>query len=375
MIQTETAPNTAPRTTALAASLGWAEPAVRMSEYRGVLTAAQLDAEEQETAALAAAAAVHDLGWMRRVAVRGEDRFRWLSGMVTNTVNDLAANGGAWNLILNAQGRIQGDVWTWRQGDELELAIAADQYDRLLAHLDRFIIMDDVELVALEEQAAIGVTGPEAAAAIARLGLPVLDEPLTQVAAAWNGIEIGVRRSYGSLARHYEICVAAAEAAALWNALVEAGAKPAGANVLEAFRVAEGIPAFGIDIAERDLPQETAQTRALNFNKGCYLGQEIVERIRSRGNVHRHLRHLELEGPVAAPGTELAMAGAETRPAGHITSAAEVALPTGRRSFALAMLRAEAEVGDASLTYTIGAITGAATGTARVLNAAPQLHA
>src|ERR1035437_6963038 len=114
--------------------------------YRGVLTPRELDAPERETAALVSAAAVHDLGWLRRVAVRGEDRFRWLSGMVTNTVNDLGTNAGAWNLVLNAQGRIQGDLYVWREDTALELEIAADQYDRLVAHLERFIIMDDVEL-------------------------------------------------------------------------------------------------------------------------------------------------------------------------------------------------------------------------------------
>ena len=87
----------------------------------------------------------------------------------------------------------------------------------------------------------------------------------------------------------------------LWTALRTAGAIPVGAASLEAFRIAEGIPAYGVDIVERDLPQETSQMRALHFNKGCYLGQEIVERIRSRGNVHRHLRPLELSGPVPAP--------------------------------------------------------------------------
>ncbi len=78
-----------------------------------------MDAPERETAALVSGAAVHDLGWLRRVAVRGEDRFRWLSGMVTNTVNDLGTNAGAWNLVLNAQGRIQGDLHVWREGDAL----------------------------------------------------------------------------------------------------------------------------------------------------------------------------------------------------------------------------------------------------------------
>ena len=89
------------------------------------------------------------------------------------------------------------------------------------------------------------------------------------------------------------------------RACAPAGATPVGCGVAGELRIAEGIPAYGVDIAERDLPQETSQMRALHFNKGCYLGQEIVERIRSRGNVHRHLRPLELTGPVPESGTEL----------------------------------------------------------------------
>ena len=85
----------------------------------GRADATVLDAPETEIEALARGAALHDLGWMRRVAVRGEDRFRWLSGMVTNSVNDLFPNTGAWNLVLNAQGRIQGDLTVWREGEEL----------------------------------------------------------------------------------------------------------------------------------------------------------------------------------------------------------------------------------------------------------------
>ena len=102
---------------------------------------------------------------------------------------------------------------------------------------------------------------------------------------------------------------------------------------LEAFRIAEGIPAYGVDIAERDLPQETSQMRALHFSKGCYLGQEIVERIRSRGNVHRHLRPLELSGPLPAAGAELSFedAAGKTAEAGQITSAAELPLAAGKR--------------------------------------------
>ena len=112
--------------------------------YRGVLTPSELDAPSAESAALTTSAACHDLGWLRRIAVRGEDRFRWLSGMVTNTVHDLADNSGAWNLVLNAQGRIQGDATAWMLEDSILLETAADRVPALMALLDHFIIMDDV---------------------------------------------------------------------------------------------------------------------------------------------------------------------------------------------------------------------------------------
>jgi len=360
-------------TTPLAALLGQAAAPPELTAYRGVLTPQQLDAPERETAALAYGAAVHDLGWLRRVAVSGEDRFHWLSGMVTNTVSDLGENSGAWNFVLNAQGRIQGDLYVWREGDGLSLEIAADQYDRLLTYLGRFIIMDDVELTPLSlneagqltGETALGLTGPLAANLLTRLGLPKLPEPLTSARATWNGMDLRVARTYGALAPHYELWTQAAEIPALWQALVEAGATPAGAASLEAFRIAEGIPAYGIDIAERDLPQETSQLRALCFNKGCYMGQEVVERVRARGNLRRHLRALELFGPLPEAGVGLATEAE----AGQITSAAELPLPAGKRCFALGMIRGESASRDQALNY----IAGTATGRARTLAAPPEL--
>jgi folate-binding protein YgfZ len=345
-----------------------------LAAYRGALTPWKLDAAEKETAALISGAAVHDLGWLRRVAVRGEDRFRWLSGMVTNSVNDLATNGGAWNLVLNAQGRIQGDLYIWRDGDALELEIAADQYERLLTHLERFIIMDDVELVSLSVDAAgelngetaLGLAGALAADVLERLGLPA-PELMTGARAEWNSIGVRVVRAYGVLTPHYELWVKAAEIPALWRTLMEAGATAVGAATLEALRIAEGIPAYGIDIAERDLPQETSQMRALSFSKGCYLGQEIVERIRSRGSVHRHLRPLELVGPVPSTGAELTLEGGGV--AGEITSAAVLQLSGGSRVFALGMIRGEAEVRNQRFAYAVGTVAE----TARILLAPPEL--
>jgi folate-binding protein YgfZ len=373
MTPTDTAATVPAKATQLATLLAATAAAQEPALFRGVLTLCQLDERKREIEALVFRAAAHDLGWLRRFDVRGRDRFRWLSGMVTNTVNDLAPSAGAWNLVLNAQGRIQGDLWVWREGDELELEIAADQCDRLLAHLNHFIIMDDVELVPQEDETVIGLTGPQAGEVLARLGLPALDEPLTQARAQWNGLALHIRRSYGDLAPHYQLWIPAVALRPLWEALLVHGATPVGTAALDAFRIAEGIPAYGIDMVERDLPQETSQLRALCFNKGCYLGQEIVERIRSRATVHRHLRELELTGPMPANGAELALEGSNSengKAPGYITGAAELPLSTGTRIFGLAMMRAEAEAGDHTFTYASGAVSGKA----RILAGPPRLN-
>jgi folate-binding protein YgfZ len=388
--------------TALAALLESSRTSRELAVYRGALTPSELDAPPTETAALAFGAAIHDVGWMRRVALRGADRFRWLSGMVTNTVNDLFPNTGAWNLVLNAQGHLQGDLTVWRGGEEsspkrrsataalggdpllgtpfageseLELEIAADQFEKLLAHLNKFIIMDDVELVPLGDEqvgeagseTAIGMTGPQAGEVLERVGLPVIGSAMAGTTVEWNGWNLRILRTYGVLAQHYEFWLPSAGLAKLWSCLRTGGATPIGCKSLEAFRIAEGIPAFGIDMVERDLPQETSQMRALHFAKGCYLGQEIVERIRSRGNVHRHLRPLELSGPVPQICAELTLEDGTA--AGEIKSAAELALSSGPRVFALGTVRSEAEERGQVFAYKAGAIEG----TARILEAPPKL--
>lgn len=399
------------QTTALSVFLESAGTPHQLIPYRGVLTPQQLDAPERETAALISEAAVHDLGWFRRVAVRGEDRFRWLSGMVTNTVNDLFPNTGAWNFVLNAQGQIQGDLTVWRGGEELspprrkteapggrkntglpadphlgtpfagesglELEIAADQCERLLAHLNRFIVMDDVELVPLGIEApgettgaetAIGLSGPLAVEVLSRLSLPGFPHPLSGAQVEWNGFDLRLVRTFGTLVPHYELWLPVAGLPLLWSALRTAGATPIGCATLSAFRIAEAIPLYGIDIVEKDLPQETSQSRALHFNKGCYLGQEIVERIHSRGNVHRHLRPLELTGPIPAPGTELRLGDGTA--AGVIRSAAALPLAGGARVFGLATMRSEAEERNETFAYTVEGVKGSAS----ILTTPPNLQ-
>jgi folate-binding protein YgfZ len=106
----------------------------------------------------------------------------------------------------------------------------------------------------------------------------------------------------------------------------------------------EGVPRFDVDISDKHLPQETNLTRALNFTKGCYIGQEIVERIRARATVHRSLRLFELQGTAPGslgPGEKIEVKAGDAA-VGELTSVAAIDLPHFRKTLALGVVRAEA---------------------------------
>jgi folate-binding protein YgfZ len=296
----------------------------RLGEYCGADTALSFGDPRGEFAALARGAAVYDLGWRAHFSVEGKDRVRWLNGMVSNNIRDLPAGHGNYNFLLNAQGHIQGDLYICNRGEDFVAETDRGQLDKVLQQLRKYIIMDQVEIVELPKLTAIGIQGPKADQVLQKAGLGGKGPRPGE----WEEATLGSRpmsmvRREAERFTIYELRMPAAEAPAAWEALVAAGATPAGTEALEGFRVAAGIPRYGVDIRERDLPQETGQTQALNFSKGCYLGQEIVERIRSRGNVHRTFSGLVVDGPLPAAGAKIQ---AEGRDVGEITSAAVVPL-------------------------------------------------
>lgn len=306
-----------------------------------------------EFASLVHAAAVFDLGYLTRISITGEDRLRWLNGMVTNTVQSLPQGYGNYTLILNAQGRIQGDGYVYREANRLLLETDRSQSPRLIPHLDHFIIMDDVELQELDaSNTALGLAGPQAPNILNNLGLPVPDS-LAFTPATLQGIPLTVVGAYSVLVPRFELWIAAEHIADVWRILTEAGARPAGVQSLECLRILEGVPRYGADMNDRHLPQEINQPRALNFNKGCYLGQEIVERIRSRATVHRSLRQFELIGETPSSVVELRAEG-DDKPVGEITSASHYSLPGLTRTLAIGIVRVEVLERKSNLTYSGG---------------------
>jgi aminomethyltransferase len=315
----------------------------RFAMYAGAEAPLAFASPQAEFRALRGGSALLDLSWRAKLVLTGEDRSRWLNGMVTNNTRDLPLNQGNYSFVLNAQGRIQGDLVAYNRGDYFLLSTDREQVRAMREFFDRHIIMDDVEVTDISEKlASIAVVGPASRQLLDRAGvtLPEL-QPYQVHNFVWNGIGLTAARG-PALVAGFEFWMHPDNAALLWDGLLAAGAVAAGTVAWEWLLISLGLPRFGIDIRERDLPQETGQQHALHFAKGCYVGQEIVERIRSRGNVHRVFAGFRVQGAAPRPGAKIECGG---QPVGEITSAASIpalAAEDSAITLALGYIRREA---------------------------------
>ncbi len=321
----------------------------RLGDYLGAETAASFGDPRREYAELRSGCGIYDLGWRAKMVATGADRVRWMNGMVTNNVRDLETGHGNYNFLLNAQGRILADLYIYNRGEYLLLDTAQWQAPKLLEVMNKFIIMDDVELTDISPKlTSLAVQGPRARQVLGAAGFKVAEPgPLQVQDIAWNEVGLSITRMASDISDTYELWLAPANAGAVWDALAAGGAKPVGTEALEMFRLAAGIPRYGQDITERYLPQETDQQQALSFKKGCYIGQEIVERIHARALLHRRLTGLEVDGAPPAPGAKIQQDGKDV---GEITSALRVPGNQGDRTLALGYLRLEATTAGAALS-------------------------
>ena len=263
--------------------------------------------------------------------------------MTTNHVQQLTPGTGCYAFFLNAQGHIQADVNLLCLADRFLLDTEPETRERVFRHLDKYIIADDVALEDVTDLlACLSLEGPHAAAVLAAIGAPAPHPDHAEYAhASWNGAV--VERASVTGAPGFRIFMPV-ETKPDWIARLEsAGAIPATPDEARTVRLEHGKPRYGEDIFDTTLPQETQQMHAVHFTKGCYIGQEIVERIRSRGHVNRLLIKLEVEGEAPLAGGAKVAAGAAE--AGEITSSAFS--PALGKVVALAYVRAQ-YAGDAA---------------------------
>ena len=245
--------------------------------------------------ALRSGAAWLDLSARGRITVRGRDRVRLLHNLTSNDVKKMIPGAGCYAFLLNPQGRIQADLCLLSFADHFLIDTEPELREIVQQLIRRYMISDQVELEDITTQtAAIGVEGPGAGS----IHLPP----------GGHGIApISLTGQPG-----YRIYCAAAEMARIVGQLEAAGARPATPADARVVRIENGKPRYGEDIRETSLPQETQQMHAVSFTNGCYLGQEIVERIRTQGHLNRKLVRLEIDGSEpAVPCAKLMVDGQE----------------------------------------------------------------
>jgi len=259
-------------------------------------------------------AALFDVGDRSQIEVRGADRVAFLHNFCTNDVKRLAAGQGCEAFVTNVKGRVLGHVFLFVEADGVWLESVAGADETLIAHLDRYLITEDVQLHSrTAEFGELLVTGPRAEA--------VRSDRLQPV----EGDEVRVRRVDWFNQPGFLIVVPRDRAAELWTRLSESDdCRPAGSLAFHALRIDAGFPLYGVDISEDNLAQEVGRTaRAISFTKGCYLGQEPIARIDAMGHVNRELRRLRLEqGP--PPETGVRILSPDNDEIGRVTSSVQL---------------------------------------------------
>ena len=252
---------------------------------------------EQEFTALTEGAGWLDQSDRSRLCLLGADRARFLHGQVTNDINGLGEFTGCYAALVNAKGKMESDLFAYRLADEILLDFEPGLTTAVQARLERYVIAEDVEIADVAPHfGLLTVQGPQAEAVLTKLDLPAPTEPLT-VAQTEDEIYIVHQPRLGTDGFDLFIPIDAMNA---WRERLDTIAPRCQMPAFEKARVLATIPQFGVDLTTDNFPPEGGlETRAISYAKGCYIGQEIIARIRTYGKVNKVLRGLSLEGAAA----------------------------------------------------------------------------
>jgi folate-binding protein YgfZ len=290
-------------------------------------------------------AGVLDLSSRSRVCVTGTDRQRFINGQVTNNVKDLKGGQGCYAALVTAKGKMQSDLFIYCLPDELLLDFEPGLTAAVTERLERYVIADDVQVVDVGSiYGLLTVQGPRSTDVARAVGLEPPSAPLNSARSESAGAEVYCMNNARGTALGFDVFVPTGQAGAMQARLMEAAAKVEGGassiDALEIMRIESGIPKFGVDMDETNLASEAGiEARAISYSKGCYIGQEVISRIRAFGQVARSLRGLRLPSELSRlpqKGDRLFHDGKEV---GYVTSSCQsLAL---KSNIALGYLRRE----------------------------------
>jgi len=255
-------------------------------------------------------AGVLDFSFRSRICLTGADRVRFLHGQVTNDVKKLGVGTGCYSALTTAKGKMQSDLNIFCLQDELLLDFEPGLTTTVTQRLEKYIVADDVQVVDVAPHyGLLSVQGLKAEAVVSALGLfteiPTAPLSSTKISDATLG-EIYLMRHARLGSVGFDLFVPTAALGAVADKLIaaakSAGGRACGWNAFEIARVEAGMPRFGADMDETHLASECGiEARAISYTKGCYIGQEVLNRIHSVGHVNRELRRLSFTSELRTP--------------------------------------------------------------------------
>ena len=302
-----------------------------------------------------------DMSHLGRLRITGKDRASFLNGLLTNDTLQLKENKGQRSALLNSKARVLADLHLYAQPDSLLIDTGESPASHVKEILDRFIITEDVQIQdSSQDLVQLTVQGPRSSQAIKEvLGAETKD--LKQLDQKTLGPSTIIARDRTGQTG-YDMILPALEAEPVWHGFLlnggDLGLNPVGSQALEILRLEAGYPKYATDIDENTIVLEAGFKDAINFNKGCYLGQEVVARATHIGRVNKQLVGLEVETKDSiSPRSKLMSDGRE---AGFITSAAfspglgrVASLGYANREFAKEGTRVYVQLGETSIPAVV----------------------
>jgi len=238
-----------------------------------------------------------------QIEFSGSDRATFLHNLCTNAVRDMPVGKGCEAFVLNVKGHVAGHVFLFVCPESIVLESVPGQSEKLLAHFNRYLIREDVQLADRSQTwAELMLSGRQADELLMKEGLPSLSEQFSHAACQLAGSSVWLRKTNLAGPDSYLLACPREFLEDVRSTLKAAGALPCGEEAFQAARIENGTPLFGQDVSEENLPQEIDRNRStISFTKGCYLGQETVARIDALGHVNRLLRGVVFSGEAVPP--------------------------------------------------------------------------
>lgn len=285
-----------------------------------------------------------DLSHRTLLRFTGADRLSFLQGMVSNDVKGLATGEGIYAAFLDIKGKVLADARVFCANEIFLVELLESLKEKILTHLSRYLVADDVEITDWAGQyATISLAGPKARPFFSEFLPPeeIPSKELSHRTVSVGESDVRLVRSTHTGAEGFDLFIETKDFLPVMSYIQERGKRFSlrwiGTEAQEILRIEAGIPRYGVDIDEDNLLLETGLDQAVSFQKGCYLGQEVLERIRSRGHVNKKLVGIVLEGDKAAGRNDTIHAG--EKEIGKVTSS--ILSPALQRPLALGYIHCD----------------------------------